>query len=91
MNKKQLEQRVKQENISEYYHSLEGGFPNEAFAVNMSNNAWEVYYSERGNKSQLKIFKSEENTCDYFYNWIMKILKKHKQRTYCILVTNLTT
>lgn len=76
MDRKQLEQRLKQENISEYYYSLEGGFPNEAFCINKSNNTWEVYYSERGNKSQLKIFELEEDACDYFFNWIMKIVKK---------------
>ena len=76
MNRKQLEQRLKQENINEYYYSLEGGFPNEAFCINKGDNFWEVYYSERGRKSQVKTFEFEEDACDYFYNWLMKLLKK---------------
>lgn len=76
MNKKQLGERLKQENISEYYYSLDGGFPNEAFCLDENNNHWEVYYSEKGNKSQLKSFESEADACNYFYNWVMKIFKK---------------
>lgn len=75
MNRQQLEQRLKQENINEYYYSLEGGLPNEAFCLNKNNEIWEVYYSERGNKSQLKIFELEEDACEYFYNLVKKMVK----------------
>lgn len=76
MNKKQLEQKLKQENVNEYYYCLEGGLPNEAFCLNNNGEFWEAYYSEKGNKSQLKVFESEEESCDYFYNWLMKMLKR---------------
>lgn len=76
MDKKQLGERLQQENINEYYYSLDGDLPNEAFCLHENNNHWEVYYSEKGNKSQLKSFESEEDACNYFYNWVMKIFKK---------------
>ena len=43
-------------------------------------NKWEVYNYERGEKSEHKIFRSEEKACAYFYkkkmNYLM-FLKKH--------------
>lgn len=32
---------------------------------------WEVYYSERGNKNDLIIFRSEAEACDQFLKWVL--------------------
>lgn len=42
--------------IPSHAYSLTGGYPNEAFCIGQNNGKWEVYYSERGNKTSLKIF-----------------------------------
>lgn len=49
-------------------YSLEGGLPNEAFCIghDPDGNRWEVYYSERGRKSGLRTFDSEDEACSYF-------------------------
>ena len=49
---------------------LNGGLPNEAYTIGKTTRGWEVYYSERGQKSNLKIFASESEACKYFWDTI---------------------
>lgn len=49
------------------YSIMIGGLPNERLClVKPSDEIWEVYYSERGRKSGVKLFKTEEEACEYF-------------------------
>lgn len=70
MKKSELRKKLKKENIPKCYYSLDGGLPNEAYCLSKVKNGWEVYYSERGLKSGLKIFASETEACNYIYNLI---------------------
>lgn len=58
-------------------YSLNGGLPSEKHCISKQNgnHTWEVYYSERGSKSSLKIFITEEEACEYFYDWVLKTAK----------------
>ena len=65
----ELEKRLHDIGVpKEYYSILSGGLPNEVYCITNSNNVWEVYYSERGNKSSLKTFDDEEDACKYFFH-----------------------
>lgn len=55
-------------------YSLNGGLPNEALCIAKRGERWEVYYSERGNKSSLRSFQTETDACEYFYNYLLKML-----------------
>lgn len=45
--------------------SFDQEFPNEAYCIRInSESKWEVYYSERGNKNDLKEFNSESDACN---------------------------
>ncbi|MFC5446706.1 hypothetical protein [Paenibacillus aestuarii] len=70
MTKKELLKRFKDENIPASCYSLEGGLPGEKWCIGKTLTSWEVYYSERGIKSDLKIFSSEAEACDDLYNRI---------------------
>lgn len=55
---------------------LEGGLPNEAYCLEILGNRWSTYYSERGRRSNLRIFDSESdalqdilNECIRSYRW----------------------
>lgn len=74
MNKNDLKQILLNKNIPEYIYSLDGGLPNEAYCIWQTGNDWEVYYSERGQKSGLKLFKTESEACEYFYSSLVKAL-----------------
>lgn len=72
MNKNDLREKLQQEGIRPDAYCLNGGLPNESYCLNESNNQWEVYYSERGNKSGLKVFDNENDACQYLYQQIKK-------------------
>ncbi len=73
MTKKELEQKLIKEKVARDLYSLDGGFPNEAYCLNHDHNRniWEVYYSERGQKTGLKSFNKEEEACEYFYSLVI--------------------
>lgn len=72
MKKADLVQRLKSEDINEYAYCLNGGFPNEAYTLGHNGDTWEVYYSERGQKTGLQVFDNEDDACDYFYSYLIK-------------------
>lgn len=74
MKKNELQQLLINANVPKDLYNLNGGLPNEVFCLNKEDNIWEVYYSERGVKSQLKKFKSEDEACNYFYKTILDYL-----------------
>ena len=61
--------------ISDDAYSLNGGLPNEKYCINFSNSLWEIYYSERGNKTGTKTFQHEKEACEYFLSLMKKIFK----------------
>lgn len=76
MTKEELRKRLITENIPRQEYSLDGGLPNEACCLAQNGSQWEVYYSERGKKTGLKVFDSEEAACDHFYTWLTDSLKR---------------
>ena len=74
MTKNELRERLARESIPTDAYNLDGGLPNEAFCLCNNDNIWEVYYSERGQKSMLKQFESEDDACDYFYKLLTQML-----------------
>jgi hypothetical protein len=66
-----LQAALIREGISEAAYSLHGGLPNEAYCLGPTREGWEVYYSERGGKAGLRLFRDEEAACDYFYQRIL--------------------
>lgn len=75
MNLFELESILKSKKIRPDVYSLKGGLPNEAYCISKVDDKWEVYYSERGNKSGLKNFQKEEEACQFFYDSLIKTLK----------------
>lgn len=57
------------------YSIMTGGLPNENLCI-VKDGKWQVYYSERGNKSGLKIFETETEACEYFLHKIKRYATK---------------
>ena len=72
MNKQELEEKLIKQKVNPYMYCLEGGLPSEQYCLEESYGKWFVYYSERGIKSGIKEFSTEEAACEYFYNDIMQ-------------------
>ncbi len=75
MTKNDLRQELVKKNIPADFYSLDGGLPNEAYCLDQGAGGWEVYYSERGQKTGVKIFDAESEACDYFYQSLLQWLK----------------
>lgn len=66
MTVQELKKRLKALKVQEdLYSLLIGGFPNEAYCLIKNEDGWEVYYSERGEKSDIQQFASESEACEY--------------------------
>lgn len=73
MNKKELAEILRKENVPENTYSLDGGLPNDSMCLEKNAAGWEVYYSERGQKYHEKYFFTEEEACEYLYHRIKEI------------------
>ena len=64
----------KNEKIPKDSYSFDGGLPSEALCIFRHGEEWEIYYSERGKKTNLVTFKMESEACEYFYNHLLKMI-----------------
>ena len=70
MNRDDLLRKFHELGIPDNAYSLFGGLPSECFCLNRGE-LWEVYYSERGQKSLLGKFQTEEEACDCLFSSMM--------------------
>ena len=68
---KELLVQLENHGIRRDSYSLDGGLPSELYCLNHQGERWEVYYSERGQKTGLQVFVSEEEACRVFLDLIM--------------------
>ena len=74
MNILELEAIFEKEKVPKDLYSLKGGLPNESLCIGHDYGKWEVYYSERGRKSGLRTFDTEEEACLHLYEKVKRIL-----------------
>lgn len=70
MTREELKQKLTEIGVKESFYSFKGGLPSEEFCLNKVGDDWEVYYSERGQKSQHKKFNTESEACEHFLHFI---------------------
>jgi len=69
MNLSELKTKLANSSLPDDAYCLTGGLPNEAYCVEQSpDGKWHTYYSERGQRTGLKTFDSEDEACDYFFD-----------------------
>jgi hypothetical protein len=72
MNLEELKIKLASLRIDPSAYCLTGGLPNECLVLNQaSGGLWEVYYSERGQKTDLRTFDSETAATQFFLNLIL--------------------
>ena len=72
MTIEQLKNKLEEAGISEdSYSIMTGGLPNEKFCI-AKDETWQVYYSERGKRTGLRAFKTEEEACEYLYKKLVR-------------------
>lgn len=73
MNKRELKEALDKEGIHPSYYSLNGliGGPWDGVRIlDKQGKKWVTYYFERGAKWDIKVFESEDEACNYFFQWI---------------------
>jgi len=69
----ELKARLDQAGINKRAYSFDGDLPDERYVLSQEpNEIWEVYYSERGNKNELRLFFSESDACQFFLDLLVK-------------------
>lgn len=71
MNKESLQLLLTKNKITPFAYSLSGGLPNEKYVLDQGIDKWSVYYSERGQRNNEKIFKSEDEACQYMFKQLI--------------------
>jgi hypothetical protein len=75
MNREILKTELTLLGVEPHAYSLDGGLPSERHVISEeSDGKWGVYYSERGQKTGLKIFDSESDACVFFLERITEDL-----------------
>ncbi|EAQ80706.1 hypothetical protein DSM3645_11836 [Blastopirellula marina DSM 3645] len=73
MNLEELAKKLEASNVPDDMVSLVGGLPNEAHCIEQwADGTWRTYYSERGRRSGLKTFETEEAACEDLYRTVVK-------------------
>jgi hypothetical protein len=71
-----LKARLDAENIAPYLYSLTGGeLPFEyvgQYCFEIAADGYHVFFSERRERWEERVFQTEEAACDYFVNWILE-------------------
>jgi hypothetical protein len=72
MNTEQLARKLRDLGVRSDAYELRGGLPSEAYCLGQSGDQWEIYYSERGQKTARRFFSSEDEACRALLEWLLK-------------------
>ncbi len=73
MNKVKLKEKLDNLAVNEKFYSLNGNLLPDRVILYNSYDQWLVFYfDERGNKNEERIFNSENEACQYIYNYFKK-------------------
>ena len=67
----ELREKLNEKKVPSDMYSLDGWTPFEKMCIEKKRGEWHVYCSEKGSKHGLKIFKREDDACEYFYKCVM--------------------
>ena len=73
MNREELRRRLEREGIMKTAYSLGGADDGEQHVLRQApGGKWSVYYSERGEKSGLRLFDTEHEACECLLDRILR-------------------
>lgn len=83
MKIRELKKAVSKMNIPRGTISFQGRFPPDAHCITRVGRRWEVYYSEKGQKTDQVFFDSEHDACEYLFSIAKKIEAVYRN---CIII-----
>ena len=80
MNLEQLKQELISNNIPYSWYCLTSGLPDEKLCIDQEpDGRWVTYYSERGQRSGLKIFDTEKEACKSLFEELILAFEKGRR------------
>ena len=83
MDREQLRKKLNDVGVPSSYYNLYGDpSPDDCYTINRrSDNTWEIYYSERGQKLNMRIFTEESDALEYLFE-CLKPDERHRFPAY---------
>jgi hypothetical protein len=53
-------------------YCLEGGVPSERYVLSVADGGWIVYYSERGERTDIRAFETEDEACAHLFELLLR-------------------
>jgi hypothetical protein len=72
VNRQRLKELVAAEHVRDDAYSVEGGLPFERYVLSVVEGGWAVYYSERGERTGLRTFDTEDEACSYLFEQLVR-------------------
>lgn len=79
MTKENLNKRLQKLGIPSSYFSLDGGLEEGAFVLHDNRQNFEIFLFERGNRFELKTFRTEGEACEYLYERLRQLKETNDQ------------
>jgi hypothetical protein len=70
MNLPELMHRFKEAGVRQDAYSFEPSTANEQYCLARIGSAWVTYYAERGGRTSMREFETEEEACSFFFAWV---------------------
>ncbi len=72
MNRTDLRRALASANVSAHAYGLEGPCQEESYCLEKIEDAWHVYYAERGLRTGERVFSAEGEACDYLLGVLLR-------------------
>jgi hypothetical protein len=72
MTLSELEIQLTKSQIPKNWYSINDNASDETLCIEFNSPNWEVYYSEKGKKTELAFFENEHEACNHFFKRITK-------------------
>ncbi len=67
-----LKQKLQEIGISKNEYNLDGELQDNSIILWKNHHQWQVIMYERGNQNEIGSFSSEDEACEYIYNFFLK-------------------
>jgi hypothetical protein len=72
VNRQRLRELAAAEYVRSDAYSFDGGLPSERYVIAIVEGGWAVYYSERGERTGLRIFETEDDACSHLFDLLLR-------------------
>ncbi|GEM_PF-1491520 len=81
MKVKEMVRLFRANGVPDHYYAIDGGLGGgECHGISLIDQRWTFYYSERGERSPLQSFDTEDEACNALIKCIDKIMLEDKKR-----------